>query len=165
MEGTRTSELARRLLALRVQGPDVAQQTAHSLPVVAEIGGVQYVDHSSSTFLDSSLLAILDLGHPLTWVVDGRMAEVVKARLKEFMAEHVQATVFYGPIDQDLVEGLEAEVRSVYHTDDLRTAVFTARELAEPGGKVLFSPACPGGNGMANHAERSAAFRQAVMDL
>jgi UDP-N-acetylmuramoylalanine--D-glutamate ligase len=53
----------------------------------------------------------------------------------------------------------------VYFAEELRTAVFLARELAKPGEAVLFSPACPSGNGFANYEERGVEFKRAVKDL
>ncbi|MBK6368794.1 MAG: hypothetical protein IPF64_02935 [Flavobacteriales bacterium] len=53
----------------------------------------------------------------------------------------------------------------LYVTDELRTAVFLANELVAPDGTVLFSPACPSGNGFANYEERGAEFKRAVRDL
>lgn len=165
MEVTRTSELARLLIAMRENGLGEVRQGPHGLRTVATVDGVEYVDDSRSTFLDATLLSIIDLGRPLVWVVDASMLNAVDQRLKEFMQQHVDATVFFGQAEHRRVDALDAELGRVYGTDDLRTAVFAARELAVEGGKVLFSPACPSGQGTANHAERGAEFKRAVMDL
>ena len=61
-------------------------------------------------------------------------------------------------------EGI-ASVEHLSVTDELRTAVFLANELVAPDGTVLFSPACPSGNGFANYEERGAEFKRAVRDL
>lgn len=165
MEGSKTSEMARLLLAMRDSGLGDVRQGPHSLRTVATVAGVEYVDDSRSTFLDASLLSIIDLGRPLVWVVDAEMITAIDERMKEFMVEHVDGTVFFGNVEPHQVDVLDAQVGRVYNADDLRTAVFAARELAKEGGKVLFSPACPSGNGTANHAERGAEFKRAVMDL
>ena len=165
MDGTKTSEMAQRLIALRDRGLGELRQGPHSLNTVTIVAEVEYVDDSRSTFLDASLLSLLDLGKPLVWVVDASVVPALDERMKEFMKEHVDATVFFGEAEQERVEALDASMGNVYLADDLRTAVFAARELAVEGGKVLFSPACPSGNGMANHAERGAEFKRAVLDL
>lgn len=85
--------------------------------------------------------------------------------MPEFIKEHVDATVIYGAIAQEHLETVDATIGNIYSAGDLRTAVFAARELAVEGGNVLFSPACPAGNGFANHAERAAEFKRAVTDL
>ena len=157
--------MARLLLAMRDSGPGEVRQGPHSLRTVATLAGVEYVDDSKSTFLDASLLSIMDLGRPLVWVVDASMITSIDDRIKEFMMEHVDGTVFFGKVEQDRVDALDAEMGPVYNADDLRTAVFAARELATEGGKVLFSPACPSGDITADHTERGEEFKRAVMDL
>ena len=157
--------MAQLLLALRGEGRDGPHRGPHQLRTVANVAGVDYVDDSGSTFLDASLLSILDIGKPLVWVVDASMASAMVGKMKEFLTEQVDGTVFFGKMEISGVGPLETETGHVYHADDLRTAVFVARELATEGGHVLFSPACPSGNGAANHAERGAEFKRAVMDL
>lgn len=164
MESTKTTEMARLLLAMR-EGSEPRPYGPHQLRTVATVAGVEYVDDSGSTFLDATLLSIMDIGKPLVWVVDAVMARAVAGRMKEFLAEHVDCTVFYGEVESGMPDRPEAEDSRVYHAGDLRTAVFVARELAMEGGHVLFSPACPSGNGTANHAERGAEFKRAVLDL
>lgn len=165
MESTRTSEMARLLIAMRGNGLGEVRKGPHSLRTVAVVADVDYVDDSRSTFLDATLLSIIDLEKPLVWVADASMVDAMDQRMMEFMRAHVDGMVFFGKADHARVDALHAELGHVYNTDDLRTAVFAARELAVPGGKVLFSPACPSGNGTANHEERGAEFKRAVLDL
>lgn len=164
MESTKTTEMARLLLAMR-EGHGSRPGGPHQLRTVANVAGVDYVDDSGSTFLDATLLSIMDIGKPLVWVVDASMACAVAGKMKEFLAEQVDSTVFYGEMERAMLQQLDAEDSGMYHAGDLRTAVFVARELAAEGGHVLFSPACPSGNGTANHAERGAEFKRAVLDL
>ncbi|HMN05312.1 MAG TPA: hypothetical protein PKD45_06265 [Flavobacteriales bacterium] len=165
MEKTGTYELAKELVDMRDQGLAEARQGPHSLRTVATLDEVEYIDDSSSTFLDAALLSIIDLGKPLVWIAGAPMVAAMEDRLKAFMAQHVDAIVFYGKAAADQVDALDAELGQVYNADCLRTAVFAARELAQPGTRVLFSPACPSTDEAANHAERAAEFIRAVEDL
>ena len=165
MERTIASEMARRLIALREHGLGELRGGAHNLRELAVTEGVRYFDDSGSTFMDGTLLAIADVGKPLVWITDATMVASWGAHVPEFLKEHVDATVIYGVIKQEHLDAVDATVGNIYSAGDLRTAVFAARELAEEGGNVLFSPACPAGNGFANHAERAAEFKRAVKDL
>lgn len=165
MHAATTSELTRLLIAMRDQGLDVLRKGPHNLRTVAQIDGVEYIDDSGSTFLDATLLSIVDLGKPLVWIAGAPMLDALDDQLRTFLKEHVDAVVFYGHLDQGAVDALDAELGQVYNVECLRTAVFAARELARPGSKVLFSPACPCGAEAANHAERATHFKHAVNDL
>jgi len=165
MERTIASEMARRLIALREHGLGELRSGAHNLRELAVTEGVRYFDDSGSTFMDATLLAIADVGKPLVWITDATMVASWGAHIPEFLKEHVDATVIYGVIDQKHLDTVDATIGNIYSAGDLRTAVFAARELAVEGGNVLFSPACPAGNGFANHAERAAEFKRAVKDL
>ena len=158
-----TPLLAGRLLALR--GAAKARQGVDALRNVRQLHGVSYIDHGASTFLDAALFALIDLGKPLVWITDAALVHAIDERMEPFLCDHVDAVVFYGSADPAHTRRVEAALDGAYFTDHLRTAVFTARELAVDGGRVLFSPGCPSANGMANHAERSAEFRRACNDL
>lgn len=165
MQGTGTSELAQRLIAMRGPVLGEARRGPHNLQAVAAMDGTDYIDDSRSTFLDAALLSIIDLGRPLVWIAGAPLVAAMDGRVRQFMREHVDAIVFYGQAAAAQVDELHADLGQVYNADSLRTAVFAARELARPGGKVLFSPGCPCGEEAANHAERGAEFRRAVRDL
>ena len=165
MERPTTSEMAQRLIALRDHGLGELRNGAHHLRELAVVENVRYIDDSGSTFMDATLLSIADLGKPVVWITDAAMVNSWGTHVPDFLKEHVDATVIYGEIAQERLEAVDAEIGNIYSAGDLRTAVFTARELAVAHGAVLFSPACPAGKLFANHAERAAEFKRAVKDL
>ncbi len=144
-----------RRAALAVWGP-------HRMEAVSSLNDVLYVNDSRATFLDAALETLSTLDRTTVWIVGTWSEEMAGEHVQQLLRERVSALVLFGA----LVEGSEASLpEHIYRTDDLRTAVFTARELARPGEVVLFSPACPSGNGFANYEERGAEFKRAVRDL
>ncbi len=134
----------------------------HRLEPVAHVADVLYVNDSRATFLDATLASIDALDRPIVWVAGAWNADMDAAQVKQLLEERVHATVLFGPQPEEV---LALVPERLLHADDLRTAIFLARELARPGDVVLFSPACPSGNGFANYEERGAEFKRAVRDL
>lgn len=134
----------------------------HRLEPVASLDDALYVNDSRSTFLDATLASIAELDRPVVWIAGAWNEDMDAPHVRQLLENRVQATVLFGP-QPDHVLALVPE--RLLHADDLRTAVFLARELARAGDVVLFSPACPSGNGFANYEERGAEFKRAVRDL
>ncbi len=136
----------------------------HSMELVARIDDVAYINDSRSTFLDATLASLARLENNVVWICGPMENGVQQGHLRELLGQRVDAVIFFGNADRD--EDLSARSNAaVYSTAELRTAVFLARELAKPGTTVLFSPACPSGNGFANYEERGVEFKRAVRDL
>lgn len=151
-----------RLGALHAWGP-------HRLEAVATKEDVLYVNDSKATFLDATLESLSTIDRRIVWIVGTWSGDMAEAGVQELLRDRVSALVLYGPMaeggEDSLPEHDVPRFCGIYRTDDLRTAVFTARELAQPGEVVLFSPACPSGHGFANYEERGAEFKRAVKDL
>ncbi len=163
MDVERTSRRMTNLLAAR-QGQK--GQVRAEVSLVAVVDGVAYVqDNAHGSSFENCLMTILDLGRPLVWLVDAAWATAMDERVREFMKENLDATVFFGPVDHAMVEAMDAEVGTVYGAEDLRTAVFAARELAIKGGMVLFAALRPTAQGEQGVDNREAVFQRAVMDL
>lgn len=139
--------------ALSNQGP-------HRLEPVATIEQVLYVNDSKATFLDAALESLGQMDQRVVWIAGAWSDDMTEGHVQELLKERVSAVVLFGPLAEVQGEGVQ-----VFHAEELRTAVFVARELANPGEAVLFSPACPSGNGFANYEERGAEFKRAVRDL
>jgi len=136
-------------------------QAPHSLELVTELDGVTYINDSRATFLDAALASLAQMERRTIWIAGAWGDDMGEGHVRELVQERVSAVVLFGPLDEVQQQG---DVQ-VLHAGDLRTAVFVARELALNGEAVLFSPACPSGNGFANYEERGAEFKRAVRDL
>jgi UDP-N-acetylmuramoylalanine--D-glutamate ligase len=147
--------LEARRAAMSAAGP-------HRLEAVRTLDEVLYVNDSRATFLDASIESLGAMDRRVVWIAGTWSEDMAEGQVQMLLQERVSALVLFGP----LVEGGEDSLpQHCFRADDLRTAVFAARELAAPGQAVLFSPACPSGHGFANYEERGAAFKQAVRDL
>lgn len=144
-----------RLGALHAWGP-------HRLEAVATKDDVLYVNDSKATFLDATLESLGTIDRRIVWIVGTWSEDMSEGNVQELLRDRISALVLYGPLVEGSEDGLPGHI---YRTEDVRTAVFTARELAQPGEVVLFSPACPSGHGFANYEERGAEFKRAVRDL
>ena len=115
--------------------------------------------------LDATLQAIAAIDKPIVWIAGNLAADIGQGHILEFLRERVAALVLFGRAGERGIESLKPFTEHMYTAEELRTAVFVARELAREGEVVLFSPACPSGDGFANYEERGAEFKRAVRDL
>jgi UDP-N-acetylmuramoylalanine--D-glutamate ligase len=156
---------AARLVGARQRSLESAASGPHRMEYVATDRGVEYINDSKSTFLDSTLEAIAAMEKPVVWIAGALDSAIGKGNVQEFLKQHVAALVLFGKGSR-AIEALQPFTQHVYFAEELRTAVFVAREIARSGEVVLFSPACPSGNdGFANYEERGAEFKRAVKDL
>jgi UDP-N-acetylmuramoylalanine--D-glutamate ligase len=132
----------------------------HRLEPIATVDGVLYINDSKATFLDASLESFASFEQRAVWIAGTWSDDMGEGHMLELMRERVSSVVLFGVQPQG-----ESVPENVLHADDVRMAVFLARELAREGEVVLFSPACPSGNGFANYEERGAEFKRAVRDL
>ena len=144
-----------RRAAMAVWGP-------HRMEAVCSAGDVLFVNDSRATFLDAALESLGALDRSAVWIVGAWSEEMGDERVQALLSERVRSVVLFGP----LVEGSEDSLpQHIYRTDGLQAAVACAAGLAEQGDVVLFSPACPSGNGHANYEERGAEFKRVVRSL
>ncbi len=149
-----------RRAGLATQGPG-----PHRLELVASVNGIPFINDSKATFLDAALESLALMDGKVVWVVGDLSNEMDEGYVQDILREKVSAMVLFGRAPNATDEVTMSPVEHLYVTDELRTAVFLANELVQPGGTVLFSPACPSGKGFANYEERGAEFKRAVRDL
>jgi UDP-N-acetylmuramoylalanine--D-glutamate ligase len=157
--------LLQRLVNLREHSLREAVSGPHSMEHVATKKGVEYINDSRSTFLDASLRSLAEVGKRTVWIAGASGADATNELIAELLDGSVGAIVFFGSNTEPLIEGLPEAIDQVFYAQELRTAVFLARELAASGDAVLFSPGCPSGEGFANYEERGYEFKRAVNDL
>lgn len=154
-----------QLLDMRRTSLAMHNGTPHSMESVASIDDVGYVNDSKATFLDATLGSLSQIGSKVIWICGPITSDLGQGYVQELLEERVASVIVFGSFENNDPAMLKPFAGPLYFAEELRTAVFLARELARPGQTVLFSPACPSGNGFANYEERGMEFKRAVKDL
>jgi UDP-N-acetylmuramoylalanine--D-glutamate ligase len=138
----------------------------HRLELVAEIGGVRYVNDSKATNTAAARRGILAYGtEPLHLILGGSLKGESFSELALSLPETVRSIELIGEAEEELAEALDLAGRRYRRAGDLGTALALASADAEPGGVVLLSPACASYDQYRNFEERGEHFRRLVEAL
>jgi len=129
----------------------------HRCELVAEAGGVRWLDDSKATNPSAAVAAVANLPGPLIWILGGKdkgldfdeLLEAPLARVKRALGIGAAA----GAIGASLAGKLAFE-----RVETLPRAVARARELAAPGDTVLLSPACASFDQFESYEDRGRQF-------
>lgn len=140
----------------------------HRCELVAERGGVRWINDSKGTNVGATLAAIAGIGPTLRGRLvllaggDGKGADFTP--LIEPLAACGRAAIVFGR-DAGRLEAALGQRLPVTRVADLAAALRRAAELAQPGDGVLLSPACASLDQFPNYQIRGDAFRDGVTRL
>ncbi|MBK8706822.1 MAG: hypothetical protein IPN33_26770 [Saprospiraceae bacterium] len=138
----------------------------HRLEKVAEIDGVEYINDSKATNVDSVYYALQAMEKPVVWIVGGQDKGNDYAPLLPFVKEKVKAVVCLGVDNSKLFHAFNELVNgSIVDTQSMAEAVEASRDLAARGDVVLLSPACASFDLFKNYEDRGDQFRNEVNNL
>lgn len=136
----------------------------HRLEPVAMIDGVEYINDSKATNVDSVWYALQAMTRPTVWIAGGTDKGNDYEVLMPLVREHVKALVCMGLDNAKLVRSFTGMV-PVYDTHSLDDAIAVCRGVAEPGDTVLLSPACASFDLFRNYEDRGEKFKAVVKAL
>lgn len=136
----------------------------HRLEPVAVVGGVEYINDSKATNVDSVWYALQAMTRPTVWIAGGTDKGNDYGVLLPLVREHVKALVCMGLDNAKLVRSFMGVV-PVYDTASLADALAACREVAVAGDTVLLSPACASFDLFRNYEDRGEQFKTAVRTL
>ena len=138
----------------------------HRLELIAEIGGVRYVNDSKATNTAAARRGIAAYAdQPLRLILGGSLKGEPFDELASSLPETVQSIDLIGEATGQLADALERNGRAYRRAGDLATAVEQAAADARPGDVVLLSPACASYDQFHDFEERGNAFRRLVEEL
>ncbi len=141
------------------------QPLPHRCEILANIAGVEWVNDSKGTNLDSVEKALLSETRPVVLIAGGKDKGFEYDSLTNLVAEKCRAAVLLGEMS-DRIETLWRERVPCFNAGrSLETAVQLARAAAEPGDVVLFSPGTSSFDMFKNYADRGNQFRALVAAL
>ncbi len=135
---------------------------AHRLELVAEVGGVRYVNDSKATNTAAALRAIATYDEPLHVILGGRGKGESYTELALALVGRARRVYLIGEAAGEIAVALELAGVDHERSADLEAAVRSAAENAKPGEVVLLSPACASYDQFRDFEERGDAFRRIV---
>jgi UDP-N-acetylmuramoylalanine--D-glutamate ligase len=139
---------------------------AHRLEFVAEINGVRYINDSKGTNPEASIKALEAFAAPIILLAGGKNKGNDFTALAQKIKEKVRVLITLGECAGELEKETKlAGVVKVIRAHDLRQAVFSAYQLAQPGEVVLLSPACASWDMFQDYVERGNLFRKTVLEF
>lgn len=134
----------------------------HRLESVGVINGVEFVNDSKATNVDSVVYALGSYDRPLVWVAGGIDKGNDYNLIKDAVKKKVRALICLGKDNEKLKMAFGDVVPVIRETQSVRELVSMALELATTGDVVLLSPACASFDLFRNYEDRGDQFRRAV---
>jgi UDP-N-acetylmuramoylalanine--D-glutamate ligase len=134
----------------------------HRLELVAERGGVRYVNDSKATNVAAARRALEAYARdPVHLILGGSLKGESFAPLAEAVGDKIESIHLIGEASEALADVLPSALRD----ETLERAVRHATRLAQPGDVVLLSPACASYDQFENFEQRGDVFRAIVDTL
>ena len=147
------------------EGLKTFKNAPHRLESVATINGVEFVNDSKATNVDSVVYALGSYDKPLVWIAGGVDKGNDYNLIKEEVARKVKALICLGKDNEKLKKAFAGVVPVIEETQSVPELVRIAMRLAKTGDVVLLSPACASFDLFKNYEDRGDQFRTAARDL
>jgi UDP-N-acetylmuramoylalanine--D-glutamate ligase len=137
----------------------------HRMSTVATIRGVEFINDSKATNVNSTWYALESMTKPVILILGGVDKGNDYSFIKELVKEKVKAIVCMGVDNTKIHEAFGNEVQLMVNTQSAKDAVQSAFHFADKGDVVLLSPACASFDLFKNYEDRGMQFIEAVKDL
>lgn len=137
----------------------------HRLESVATIKGVEFVNDSKATNVDSVVYALGSYTQPLIWIAGGIDKGNDYNIIKADVVKKVKTLICLGNDNNKLKTFFGGLVPEIKETQTVKALVRLALESARKGDVVLLSPACASFDLFKNYEDRGNQFREAVLEL
>ena len=141
------------------------QSLEHRMEFVASVRGVDFINDSKATNVNSTWYALESMTKPTILILGGVDKGNDYSLLEEGIREKVKAIVCLGVDNTKIHESLGSVAPRIVDTGSAQEAVRTAFSLAAKGDVVLLSPACASFDLFKNYEDRGHQFKEAVKDL
>ena len=136
----------------------------HAMELVADIGGVRFVNDSKATNVESARRSIESFDRGLVPIMGGRFKGGDLRVLRSPLGARAKAVVVIGEAKALFRDALSGVV-DVRDASSFEEAIEQAFALAKPSGVVLLAPACASFDMFQDYAERGRRFKEEVARL
>jgi UDP-N-acetylmuramoylalanine--D-glutamate ligase len=137
----------------------------HRLEFVAKINGIDFINDSKATNVNSTWYALESMQTPTVWIVGGQDKGNDYDMLLDLVKEKVKAIVCLGLDNSKIIKAFSNAIPNIVEAQTADAAVQAAYRIAKKGETVLLSPACASFDLFENYEDRGRQFKHAVRRL
>jgi len=137
----------------------------HRLEFVAKVHGIEFINDSKATNVNSTWFALESMDKPTVWIVGGVDKGNDYSELMELVKTHVKAIICLGVDNHKIIEAFTGVVDTIVEAKSAHEAVAFGYRFASKDETVLLSPACASFDLFENYEERGNMFKEAVRSL
>src|SRR5664279_627871 len=141
------------------------QGVEHRLEPVITVCGINFINDSKATNVNSTWYAIECMENNIIWIVGGVDKGNDYSELFPVVKKKVKAIICLGKDNKKIIEAFKDKVATIVETTSMEEAVRSSYYLAKKGETVLLSPACASFDLFKNYEDRGRQFKQAVRNL
>ena len=137
----------------------------HRLEPVLQVYGIEFINDSKATNVNSTWYALESMQKPTIWIVGGVDKGNDYSQLHKLVKEKVKAIVCLGVDNTKLHAEFEEMVPFMIDAADMDEAVRISYKLGTKDDAVLLSPCCASFDLFENYEDRGRQFKAAVRRL
>jgi UDP-N-acetylmuramoylalanine--D-glutamate ligase len=137
----------------------------HRLEHVGKVHGIDFINDSKATNVNSTWYALESMSQPVIWIVGGQDKGNDYSQLTELVKEKVKAIICLGVDNKKIIKAFEGVVETIVETSSALDAVKVSYRLGKKGDVVLLSPACASFDLFENYEDRGHQFKTSVRSL
>lgn len=141
------------------------QNVEHRLEFVASINGIEFINDSKATNVNSTWYALESMEKPVVWICGGQDKGNDYNELSDLVKQRVKAIICLGKDNSKIVAAFQGLVDTIVETDSAQDAVAASYKIGKKGDVVLLSPACASFDLFQNYEDRGMQFKAAVRGL
>jgi UDP-N-acetylmuramoylalanine--D-glutamate ligase len=137
----------------------------HRLEFVATVRGVDFINDSKATNVNSVWYALESMKKPVVLILGGQDKGNDYTEILDLVREKVKGIVCLGVDNAPIHEAFEKDVQNIIDVTSADEAVKVAYGLADRGDVVLLAPGCASFDRFNNYEDRGQQFKLAVQNL
>ncbi|MDR9487578.1 UDP-N-acetylmuramoyl-L-alanine--D-glutamate ligase [Salibacter sp.] len=141
------------------------QNVEHRLEHVTTVSGVEYINDSKATNINSTWYALESMQSQTVWIVGGVDKGNDYSELLDLVKDRVKAIIALGKDNSRIHAAFDNVVPVIHDVTEMRDAVGLAYRESRKGEAVLLSPACASFDLFESYEDRGNQFKEYVRAL
>ena len=137
----------------------------HRMEKVLKIQGVEFINDSKATNINSTWYALESITGQIIWIVGGIDKGNDYSQLEDIVRKKVKVIICLGRDNSKIHKAFEGIPETIVDTTSIEEAVKMAYCLSKKGDTVLLSPACASFDLFENYEDRGRQFKYYVHNL